>query len=574
MHYVILIFAILIIVILQIRSYISTKNKLDLYKTIFPESSKSFIISSKLISNDIIGEDPENIENEYVEVSQLDIQTSNPVLIKIVQAINNYLQKNKGAVSDFHLMKDIVERYCDAEEEEITTQQPIPLYLGLMGTMVGIIVGISTMAFSGGLENDILSYISELMICVALAMGASFVGILCTTLIAWKSKRAISKVEADKNHFYSWIQTELLPILSGDTTNAIYLLQQNLLSFNHTFKNNVEGLDKALSKIGNVSHEQVELIELIRDIDIRKVAQANISVLKELKDCSKDIAVFNSYLQNVSGYLSAVNALNTNINKHLDRTAVIEKMGAFFESEIVQVAAREQYINQVVANIDDTLRKTFEELKDKTKEGVGQLGVNSTEQYEHIVKMLNAQMENFSSALKQQQEEMLDILRERKDELSVYMKDQERFLSDKASEISTMANEVEALMDTKNALCELVAISKENKVALTNLADSFALKSDMPIYKPNQIDEFKSKNKGIISEIIKCGKILCIIIAVIAFGLYIYNFICDKIESASNEYDLQMNNDYIEIINDSEKTAMPDLNDMADSTELDTLFIR
>ena len=37
-------------------------------------------------------------------------------------------------------MKDVVERYCDADEEEITTQQPIPLYLGLMGTMVGIII--------------------------------------------------------------------------------------------------------------------------------------------------------------------------------------------------------------------------------------------------------------------------------------------------------------------------------------------------------------------------------------------------------------------------------------------------
>lgn len=50
-------------------------------------------------------------------------------------------------------MKDVVERYCDAEEEEINIQQPIPLYLGLMGTMVGIIVGIGFIAVSGGLSS-------------------------------------------------------------------------------------------------------------------------------------------------------------------------------------------------------------------------------------------------------------------------------------------------------------------------------------------------------------------------------------------------------------------------------------
>ena len=101
-------------------------------------------------------------------------------------------------------MKDVVERYCDAEEEEITTQQPIPLYLGLMGTMVGIIVGIGAIAISGGLAGDsLMNHISELMTCVAIAMAASFTGVLCTTLIAWKSKDAVSKVQADKNRFYS-----------------------------------------------------------------------------------------------------------------------------------------------------------------------------------------------------------------------------------------------------------------------------------------------------------------------------------------------------------------------------------
>ena len=144
-------------------------------------------------------------------------------------------------------------------------------------------------------------------------MVASLLGIVCTTSISWSSKTATSEVEANKNTFYSWIQTQLLPVLSGNTVNALYLLQQNLMTFNQTFQSNIAGLDAALSRVESTSQEQVELISLIRDIDVRRVAQANVTVLRELKSCTAEIATFNQYLHNVSNYLNAVNELNANL---------------------------------------------------------------------------------------------------------------------------------------------------------------------------------------------------------------------------------------------------------------------
>ena len=91
---------------------------------------------------------------DEVTVSQVHIEDASPTLLEVEHSLNMYLQKNKGAASDFHIMKDVVERYCDADEEEITTQQPIPLYLGLMGTMVGIIVGIVYIAATKGFSVD------------------------------------------------------------------------------------------------------------------------------------------------------------------------------------------------------------------------------------------------------------------------------------------------------------------------------------------------------------------------------------------------------------------------------------
>ena len=405
-HYFIVVLVIIAIIGFQCYIYHNTKNKIIIFKGIFPDSTTEYsVVEIDVPARSSIVDSEEDVN--MVRVSQLHINTNNPTLQEIRTALNVYLQKNKGAASDFYLMKDVVERYCRAKEEEINIQQPIPLYLGLMGTMVGIIIGIGFVAFNGGLNSsELVNNISSLMTCVAIAMAASFVGIFCTTSISWTAKNATSRVEDNKNRFYSWLQTELLPVLSGNAVNALYLLQQNLMSFNQTFRTNIDGLESALSKVEDSSKEQIELISLIRDIDIKRVAQANVAVLKELKDCTGEISVFNKYLHNVSGYLVAVNELNGNINDHLNRTAAIEKMGAFFEREIEQVASREQYINEVVAKVDDTLRKTFEKLSESTKDGINELRNNSTAEFDALIKQYSEQKEEFSKMVLAQREEL------------------------------------------------------------------------------------------------------------------------------------------------------------------------
>ena len=530
MHYLIVIALIILIIGLQVKSYLNTKSKINSFNSIFPSYDSDYRIKNVLVK---VSEEPDyESEEDYlfsdeegVEVSQLEVASSSSVMRRIVTALNNYLSKNKGAASDFHLMKDVVERYCDAEEEEITTQQPIPLYLGLMGTMVGIIVGIGAIAISGGLAGEsLMNHISELMTCVAIAMAASFTGVLCTTLIAWKSKDAVSKVQADKNRFYSWIQTELLPVLSGDAVNAIYLLQQNLMSFNQTFKANVAGLDTALSKIGDASREQVELIELIRDIDIRQVAQANIKVLKELKDCTSEMTTFNQYLHKVSGYLNAVNALNTNINEHLNRTAAIERMGAFFESEIAQVSEREQYINQVVANVDDTLKRTFEALSDNVRTGVVELRGKAAEEYAELTTSWEAQQNAFKESLAAQQIAMQELLQQREREFTEYLVQQQASLAEKATVITSMAKEIQMLGDTKSAMNDLVASTRDQNRKLDLLIE--AISNNTGFVSNTSVARTENKN-DLISTISKWGSLVCILLIIVGFCMYAFSFVRD-----------------------------------------------
>lgn len=477
MHYYIVITIILCIIGFQIHSYIDTTYKIKKYKRIFPGDVHSYSLKEIVVSkdNEALREEGDafslGASEDGVSVSQIHIEKASETLSEIEGALNKYLLKNQGAASDFHLMKDVVERYCDAEEEEISTQQPIPLYLGLMGTMVGIIVGVVFIAITHGFTGDDISdSVTQLMICVAIAMSASLFGIYCTTRISWKSKSAFSKVESDKNKFYSWIQTELLPTLSGNTVNALYLLQQNLITFNTTFQSNIGGLNKALEQVRNTSTEQVELINLIKDIDIRRVAQANVTVLKELKECTGELSQFTKYIHNVSDYLVAVNALNNSINEHLSRTAAIEKMGAFFEKEINQVSAREQYINQVVANVDDHLKKTFESLALNTQKGIVELQNSSIKEFDNVAQTLDAQQQQFREQLQIQNEQYADVLKSERESFLEYLREQRESIAEKSSEVTSIVNEIHNLADTKKSLDTLITIAKEQSARIGSLA--------------------------------------------------------------------------------------------------------
>lgn len=482
MHYYIVIAIIIVIVCFQLYSYGDTVKKIKRYKGLFPKSVSAYSLRELFLRNektdDYTSEEEDlpdtygevEAEDDGITVSQVHIADASPTLLEVEHSLNMYLQKNKGAASDFHLMKDVVERYCDADEEGITTQQPIPLYLGLMGTMVGIIVGVIYIVATKGFSGDsITESVTQLMTCVAIAMSASFIGVYCTTRISWKSKDAFSQVEADKNKFYSWLQTELLPTLSGNTVNALFLLQQNLTKFNTTFQSNITGLNRALGQIKDTSTEQVELINLLQDIDIRRVAQANVTVLRELKDCTGELSRFNQYMHSVSDYLNAVNSLNSNINEHLNRTAAIERMGAFFEREINQVTAREKYINEVVANVDSTLKDTFNALSDSTKNGVTELRNNSAAEFDKVTETLTAQQQEFKNALGTQREEFAEALRTEREAFVEYLKGQKDSLAAKSDEISQIVERIRDLADTKATMTSLLSASREQTGKLDEL---------------------------------------------------------------------------------------------------------
>ena len=188
----------------------------------------------------------------------IQLSDSNPQIsedfCKILDTINGYLSNHHGVVNDFHLMKDIVDRKCDNMEEEISSLTPMPLYLGLIGTMFGILVGVGYLIVSKSIDSmlsidaDKASIgIKALLGGVALAMISSIVGILLTTVGALKSKNARVHHIETKNGFFDWLQICLIPSLADNTTSAVLTLKQNLDIFNADFSNSIAELKSAFA---------------------------------------------------------------------------------------------------------------------------------------------------------------------------------------------------------------------------------------------------------------------------------------------------------------------------------------
>ena len=114
-----------IIVCLQAYNFFQTNRRIAVLRTIFPA------VDQFGIRMDAGGEPVELIWQKG---------GGNAVTRKIVYSLNTYLLRNKGVASDFHLIKDVVERNCDSVEEDIHQTVSLPLYLGLLGTFLGMIV--------------------------------------------------------------------------------------------------------------------------------------------------------------------------------------------------------------------------------------------------------------------------------------------------------------------------------------------------------------------------------------------------------------------------------------------------
>lgn len=347
-----------------------------------------------------------NTTENYLFIQEAKVPTpgvplADPVSTSIRNSINTYLQKNVGAASDFNLIKDIVERNCDTLESEISSQTPLPLYMGLMGTVAGIVIGMLTITINGGMAKLDNSVIEMLMSDVAVAMFASLVGITFTTISLWKSKQCKTVLEKNKNRFYTWIQTTLLPVISRSAVNAITMLQQNLTHFNESFRDTTDRMEKKLGDMGDVYEAQIEILEKIQKLDINKLASANVKILSTLDGSMDSLNRFAAYMDATTSYLTAVRELNDKLDEHMDRSEALGVVADFYKSQMKEIELRQDAVKAAVISVDDVMKSALASLSSNSEQGLKSLQEAFINQMDAMQGMMEKQTEQLSNQIKQ-----------------------------------------------------------------------------------------------------------------------------------------------------------------------------
>lgn len=324
----------------------------------------------------------------------------NNVFESIKDSINKYLENNSGSVIDFSLLKDAVDRHCDSVENDINTLTPTPLYCGLAGTMAGVIVGLGSLITTGSI-TDLLSSgsgnfgtaaegVNDLLSGVAWAMLASIMGILLTTIVSLLFKRYKQQGECGKNTFLAWLQAKLLPELPSDTSDALNRLVKNLNKFNNTFAENTSSLRGALREVNESYRIQGDVIKAVHDMDVMKMAKANVRVLEELKECTDKLEQFNGYLDDIHGYTDAIHTFTTQFEQEANRLHVLEEIQQYFMRHKAEIAKDS-------ADVDIALRDALRTLKETANTNANELNSTLVQQAEEFKRIIADERESFEN---------------------------------------------------------------------------------------------------------------------------------------------------------------------------------
>lgn len=475
--------------------------------------------------------------------------SGNRIFSSIKLSINKYLSNNSGSVIDFHLLKDAADRHCDSVENDISTQTPIPLYCGLAGTMAGVILGLIPLISSGALiyllggelslniskeemDNLAASGINELLAGVAWAMAASICGIMLTTINSLLFKSCKLKEENGKSTFLAWMQSRLLPELPSDTSDALNRLVKNLNIFNRTFAENTSDLKGTLIKVNDAYKIQSKIIQTVHDMDVMKMAKANVRVLEELQQCTDKLELFNSYLDNIHGYTDAINTFTALFQQESNRLHVLEEIQQFFMRHKAEIA-------KDTADADVALKEALSVMRDSTVANVEELNKHFVTQSETFKRILQEEKEAFEELNNDIKGRFHEYISENITSFKDFNKQMKAQFNSQMQQNSMLMKNLEPIANIPVQLDNLF-----NKMEQSNssLAKEISQDMDKVAHSMERADDGKGKNSvslQVFPSWINWVIVICIIVMALAC---VINTVYNMIPQTATEKELVDNN--------------------------------
>lgn len=325
-----------LILIWQIKIYLNTKNKINILKRTFDPllSTKQYIILKDDIGKDNISDnlieynslEDISISDGYLLITLLVSNSNNEITKNIKESINSYLINNYGAVVNFSIIKDMVDREIDVHDEEVSNLIPTPLYLGLAATMFGIIIGLWAMPEIN--DTEFTNSINSLIDGVKYAMAGSLMGLLWTTILSSHVYKSAKKIVLEgKNRQLSYMQAKLLPALIASQETGIAGLKQSLDLFTRKGVEISEKIRIASLNTAQSIESQLKTIEKVENLKMDRVTNINLELFEKLES---SVSIIDAFEKNIK----TIQKISERLDNFAQKTKSIEDLAQVIKLNI------------------------------------------------------------------------------------------------------------------------------------------------------------------------------------------------------------------------------------------------
>jgi hypothetical protein len=299
------------------------------------------------------------------EYDALTVNRPSPEFATVITDTNDYLRANKGAAADFNTLRDISEREAALLDQELEAQISTPLYLGLLGTFLGAILGLvalvnpfgdETSAAGGSSFNnaDVTHFLGGILI----AMSGSFIGLLLTLGGNQLLKSARATRDRYKNGYYNFLQKALLPRLNSDMQASMSNLKSVLDTFNQDFFSKIQAdffskiaeFTPLISRITENISIQKNFLEKLQQIGYTELANATIKVFDRVDESAASFEKFLGYQQSLNVAVSKGADTAQTITSLLDRLSSLEtalkQVPGYLEQHDARIREQAQFYGQ------------------------------------------------------------------------------------------------------------------------------------------------------------------------------------------------------------------------------------
>ena len=426
--------------------YKSTLHNLSLFLKFFHKKGEYDIYHES--SNDSEYDEDGNTKKNNARIKN--IAEDDAALHVLIDDINEYLGSCKGTAT-FEIIQNKTERRISKMYDNAVSKSSFPTHYGLMGTFVGVFIGLGLFLLGsilqGGITDD---SIHSLILGVLVSMSTSFIGLRMSTKANDLISNAKTKIDDDKNEFYEFVQNKLMTSVNVSLTEALSSLHETVTTFEPSFSKVIAGFQTTFQQCTKAFGNDFRT-------SVREMVSAVTTMSNNIDAITSNVTLLERLLNRLSGseWTSYMRQF-ADANEHFK--TLTQSLDDFERARRMMLAAAQEAINiqksyndslemprQVAENINSIMQRVV-----RFEESINALGVNI------------AQTQMFGNAQIEEIQQQITAIKKKHKVAEQY--------------IETANNKLEMFFDSQ--LVELKRLETKYLKALENLFNAYEMITD------------------------------------------------------------------------------------------------